>query len=107
MELGLRLGEAPAGRPFWSAEKVVTTKRGRGLGLVLGMGLRVGGGEEEQDEDGRVEQVTADEEEGEERGSSEPPLQLNLLPLLPVPPQTSPQLRFPWATEISKGSEIK
>ncbi|KAJ8471871.1 hypothetical protein OPV22_026214 [Ensete ventricosum] len=104
MELGLRLGEAPAGRPFWSAEKAVTTKRGRGLGLVLGMGLRVGGGEEEQDEDGRVEQVTADEEEGkdegEERGSSESPLQLNLLPLLSVPPQTSPQLRFPWATEI-------
>ncbi|KAG6472032.1 hypothetical protein ZIOFF_069487 [Zingiber officinale] len=112
MELGLRLGEAPAGRPFWAAEPA---KRGRGsLGLVLGMGLGVGrcsdeevqeneDAMEEKEMEGEVE-VEDEEEEEEESRFAEPALQLNLLPLLPLSGQpSSSQLRFPWASETGKG----
>ncbi|CAL9772420.1 unnamed protein product [Musa acuminata subsp. burmannicoides] len=87
MELGLRLGEAPE-------------KGGRGLGLMLGMRLVVGRGGKDEDEERRVEEEEAEETE-EGRGLAEAPLQLSLLPLLPVPPQqpSSPQLRLPWTTE--------
>ncbi|WOL13691.1 homeobox-leucine zipper protein HOX11-like [Canna indica] len=82
MELGLRLGEAPA-------------KRAMRSGLLLGMGLGVGRGEDE-DEERRAEEEEEemDEEDRRGRGLAEPPLQLDLLPLLPSPLQ----LRFPWAT---------
>ncbi|XP_042440745.1 homeobox-leucine zipper protein HOX11-like [Zingiber officinale] len=109
MELGLRLGEAPAGRPFWAAEPA---KRGRGsLGLVLGMGLGVGrcsveevqeneDAMEEKEMEGEVEVEEEEEEEEEESRFAEPALQLNLLPLLPLSGQpSSSQLRFPWASE--------
>ncbi|KAG6531837.1 hypothetical protein ZIOFF_005664 [Zingiber officinale] len=46
-----------------------------------------------------------EEEEEEERGSAAVPLQLKLLPLLPHSAQPSfSQLRFPWASEVGKGS---
>ncbi|XP_074566744.1 LOW QUALITY PROTEIN: homeobox-leucine zipper protein HOX11-like [Curcuma longa] len=108
MELGLRLGEAPPGRPFWAAE---TGKRGS-LGIVFGMRLGVGrsadegevGEKEDAVEEKEMEGEEEEEEEEEERGSAEPPPppppQLNLLPLLPLSAQPSfSQLRFPWATE--------
>ncbi|WOL20169.1 homeobox-leucine zipper protein HOX11-like [Canna indica] len=111
MELGLRLGEAPAGRAFWSPEKAAPAKGERRLGLVLGMGLGVGRGAEEEegvDEREEEEEVATEEKEIEARGSAEPQLQLNLLPLLPVPSQPSPlQIRFPWASETSKNPNIQ
>lgn len=108
MELGLSLGEAPA-KAFFAAKKAGVKPRG-GLVLGFGMGLGVGLGgreEEEEEERGRVEEETREEEEGEggeERGSAEPPVQLNLLPLAPVPRRSTPQLGFPWAPETSKNS---
>lgn len=104
MELGLRLGEAPAGRSFWAAG---TAKRGS-LGIVFGMRLGVADGELGEKEDAMEEkemegEVEEEEEEEEERGSAEPPLQLNLLPLLPLSAQPSfSQPRFPWASEGGK-----
>ncbi|RWV80279.1 hypothetical protein GW17_00058479 [Ensete ventricosum] len=93
MELGLRLGDAPE-------------KRGGGLGLMLGMRLVVGRGGRDEDKERRVEEE--EEEETEEgRGLAEAPLQLSLLPLLPVPLQqpSSRQLRLPWTTETSKNPD--
>ncbi|RWW57894.1 hypothetical protein BHE74_00035282 [Ensete ventricosum] len=95
MELGLRLGDAPE-------------KRGGGLGLMLGMRLVVGRGGRDEDKERRVEEE--EEEETEEgRGLAEAPLQLSLLPLLPVPLQqpSSRQLRLPWTTETSKNPDEK
>ncbi|RRT72342.1 hypothetical protein B296_00005429 [Ensete ventricosum] len=93
MELGLRLGDA-------------SEKRGGGLGLMLGMRLVVGRGGRDEDKERRVEEE--EEEETEEgRGLAEAPLQLSLLPLLPVPLQqpSSRQLRLPWTTETSKNPD--
>ncbi|CAL9133447.1 unnamed protein product, partial [Musa textilis] len=97
MELGLGMGEAPARRPL-RAVKAAPLKDLSGLDLVLGIGRS----EEGEDEKGREEGVeTEEKEEGEERGSAEPPPQLNLEALLPAPPQRSspPLLWFRWATE--------
>lgn len=99
MELGLSLGEAPA-KAMVTAEKAGAKARG-GLGLELGVGL--GRREEKEEEERRVEEEEEErrvEEEkregGEERGSADPLVQLNLLPLAPVPRCSSPQLGFPW-----------
>lgn len=113
MELGLRLGEAPAARSFWATETAGTAKRGS-LGIVFGMRLGVGRGADEgelgekedamEEKDEMEGEVEEEEEEEEERGSAEPPLQLNLLPLLPLSAQPSfSQPRFPWASEAGKG----
>ncbi|XP_073109983.1 homeobox-leucine zipper protein HOX27 [Elaeis guineensis] len=104
MELGLSLGEAPA-KAFFAAQKAgVKATGGLVLGFGMGLGVGLGGREEEEEEErGRVEEEEAREEEereGEqERGSAEPPVQLNLLPLAPVPRRSTPQLGFPWAPE--------
>ncbi|XP_026661053.2 homeobox-leucine zipper protein HOX11-like [Phoenix dactylifera] len=94
MELGLSLGEAPA-KAFFASEKAGVKGRG-GLVLGFGMGLGVGlGGRREEEE----EEEEEEREGGEERCSAEPPVQLDLLPLAPVPRRSTPQLGFPWAPE--------
>lgn len=100
MELGLRMGEAPARRPLRAA-KAAPLKGLSRLDLVLGIGRS----EEGEEEKGREEEVeTEEKEEGEGKGSGEPPPQLNLEDLLPAPPQRSSPalLRRRWATETSK-----
>ncbi|CAL9157041.1 homeobox-leucine zipper protein HOX11-like [Musa acuminata AAA Group] len=97
MELGLRMGEAPARRPLRAA-KAAPLKGLSRLALVLGIGRS----EEGEEEKGREEEVeTEEKEEGEGKGSGEPPPQLNLEALLPAPPQRSSPalLRRRWATE--------
>ncbi|WOL06625.1 homeobox-leucine zipper protein HOX11-like [Canna indica] len=93
MELGLRLGTAPAGRPSWAAP---VTEGGRGSGLLLTMRLGVG---RHDDEVGEVREEEEDMEVREPPPPPSPPLQLNLLTLAPpeLPPPSRPQ--FPWATE--------
>ncbi|KAG1358821.1 putative Homeobox-leucine zipper protein HOX11 [Cocos nucifera] len=104
MELGLSLGETSA-KAMVTVEKAGVKARG---GLCLGLGVGLGGREEEEEEGRRVEEEeeeTRKEEEeeeregGEKRGSVEPLVQLNLLPLAPVPRRSSPQLGFPWVPE--------
>ncbi|CAL9777440.1 unnamed protein product [Musa acuminata subsp. burmannicoides] len=97
MELGLRMGEAPARRPLRAA-KAAPLKGLSRLDLVLGIGRS----EEGEEEKGREEEVeTEEKEEGEGKGSGEAPPQLNLEDLLPAPPQRSSPalLRRRWATE--------
>lgn len=94
MELGLRLGEAPAGRSLWAAETASVKKGRSSMDLVLGFGL----GAEVEDEEHADEETEMEVEEEEEE-----PLQHNLLSLLPVPPQpTSRCSRFSWALETGK-----
>ncbi|RZS27848.1 hypothetical protein BHM03_00061382 [Ensete ventricosum] len=88
MELGLRMGEAPARRPLRTVKAAARLKDLSGLDLMLGIGRS----EEGEDEKGREEEV-----ETEEKG-------LNLEALLPAPPKRSspPLLRCRSATETSK-----
>ncbi|XP_038987999.1 homeobox-leucine zipper protein HOX11-like [Phoenix dactylifera] len=90
MELGLSLGEAPS-KAMYTAEKAGVKASG-GLGLGFGMG------EEEEEEEER--------EGGEERGSADHPVQLNLLPLVPVPRRSSSQLGFPGVPETRGNLEV-
>ncbi|KAJ8491419.1 hypothetical protein OPV22_013140 [Ensete ventricosum] len=85
MELGLRMGEAPARRPLRAVKAAARLKDLSGLDLMLGIGRS----EEGEDEKGREEEV-----ETEEKG-------LNLEALLPAPPKRSspPLLRCRSATE--------
>ncbi|KAL6986984.1 Homeobox-leucine zipper protein [Sarracenia purpurea var. burkii] len=96
MELALSLGEKPKPLPFLDKTQNLTTT-GKHLGLFcmgLGAPLIINGGSKEE---GRREEKT---------GSSDPPVQLDLLPFSPVqrnqqpPPSQSPSqlTRFPWLT---------
>ncbi|RWW40758.1 hypothetical protein BHE74_00053805 [Ensete ventricosum] len=87
MELGLRMGEAPARRPLRAVKAAARLKDLSGLDLMLGIGRS----EEGEDEKGREEEV-----ETEEKG-------LNLEALLPAPPKRSspPLLRCRSATETT------
>ncbi|XXG51339.1 hypothetical protein AAC387_Pa02g5135 [Persea americana] len=76
MELGLRLGEAP--KPFSFMDTSTEMSKGFGPCLGLGVGLYT---------------------KGEERASVDTPVQLDLLPLVPVPRYPPPHLMFSLPTE--------
>ncbi|XP_073100643.1 homeobox-leucine zipper protein HOX27-like [Elaeis guineensis] len=106
MELGLSLGEAPAKAKVTAEKAGVKARGGLGLGLGVGVGRREEEGqegrrveEEEEEETRKEEEEEEGREGGEERGSVEPLVQLNLLPSAPVPRRSSPQLGFPWVPE--------
>eukprot|EP00268_Persea_americana_P064827 TRINITY_DN8579_c2_g1_i2.p1 TRINITY_DN8579_c2_g1~~TRINITY_DN8579_c2_g1_i2.p1 ORF type:complete len:348 (-),score=69.31 TRINITY_DN8579_c2_g1_i2:99-1142(-) len=104
MELGLSLGEAP--KPFAFMEK--STKTNKGLEFCMGLGVGVNTREEKEAADQRrcLQTFQAADprrcEDGEGRDktvSANPPVQLDLLPLAPVPRYTSSQLPFPWPVD--------
>ncbi|KAF5737352.1 Homeobox-leucine zipper protein [Tripterygium wilfordii] len=82
MELALSLGDPS--KPFKFIDKNPTMSTSRDLGFCIG--LRTGSPAQEVTQERRV--------------SSDPPLQLDLLPFSPVPRPTPPsQLRFPWLAD--------
>jgi homeobox-leucine zipper protein len=103
MELALSLGDSP--KPYAFLDK--TTKiSNKDLGFCMGLGSGSGGRSDEKtdsrDGEGRRREVIRDEGE-RRRVSSDPPLQLELLPFSPVPRSQPPtQLRFPWLTDNCK-----
>ncbi|CAI9765690.1 unnamed protein product [Fraxinus pennsylvanica] len=101
MELGLSLGDTPKGFTFLVKSQKIAGEEDIGFCMALGM--------KSEDEISEREKIN----DGERKGSSSDlPIQLDLLPLSPVPrSQTSSNnLRFPWltqnlATETGKGLE--
>ncbi|KAG0464587.1 hypothetical protein HPP92_018751 [Vanilla planifolia] len=96
MELALSLGEPPT-RRFDKDGRGAGGSQSMGLKLGICMGFGVGGGrrgeaEEEGREGGKLMEMD------DRRGSVDPPVQLNLLPPVPVPRQDATQLGFPWTT---------
>ncbi|XP_071909170.1 homeobox-leucine zipper protein HAT14 isoform X1 [Coffea arabica] len=94
MELALSLGDTP--KPFTfldKAQKVVN----RDLGFCMGLGKGAA------DRGGDHQSRNSRESDGERRGSSDPPVQLDLLPFSPVPRSqtSSSQLSFSWLTQHS------
>ena len=92
MELALSLGDTP--KPFTfldKAQKVVN----RDLGFCMGLGKGAA------DRGGDHQSRNSRESDGERRGSSDPPVQLDLLPFSPVPRSqtSSSQLSFSWLTQ--------
>lgn len=96
MELALSLGE-PAVKP---ADKIIggggrpSTKLKLGFCMELGVGEDRKGEEDENDKRGRNLEF-----EERDRRSVDSPIQLNLLPLVPLPRQ---EMGFSWSTENSK-----
>ncbi|BFG38282.1 hypothetical protein CerSpe_245560 [Prunus speciosa] len=102
MELALSLGDAS--KPFLFLDKA--PKMGsKDLGFCMGLGgafsARSDESRESTHEGGRDQ-----DERRRRRVSSDPPVQLNLLPSAPVPrSHASSQLRFPWLTDNLAVSE--
>lgn len=95
MELALSLGDTP--KPFTcldKGQKMVNRDLGFCMGLGKGSSAADQGGDHHQSRNSR-------EGDGERRGSSDPPLQLDLLPFSPVPRSqtSSSQLSFSWLTQ--------
>lgn len=93
MELALSLGDTP--KPFSFLDKpqkmVSSSGGGRDLGFCMGMG---------KGSTATTAAADTDNQEEERRGSSDPPVQLDLLPFSPVPrSQNAPQLSFSWLTQ--------
>ncbi|XAR70044.1 hypothetical protein NMG60_11001862 [Bertholletia excelsa] len=85
MELALSLGDAP--KPFSVLDKAGQKLVNKDLGFCMGLGPLINGRSHEREEE-------------ERRGSSDPPVQLDLLPFSPVPrSQPLSQIRFPWLSE--------
>lgn len=99
MELALSLGETP--KPFSLLDKVSKMpNKDPSFCMALGSGFN---GKVSQEKIGNHT-----EDEDERRGSSDPPLQLELLPFTPVPrSQPKSQLRIPWLSEACKFQEFK
>lgn len=100
MELALSLGDAP--KPFTFLDKTPKVVSNKDLGFCMGLGSGSGGSSDDKtvsrEGDGRREVIR--DEGGERRVSSDPPVQLELLPFSPVPRSHPPtQLRFPWLTD--------
>ncbi|XP_059462676.1 homeobox-leucine zipper protein HOX11 [Corylus avellana] len=100
MELALSLGDAP--KPFTFLDKTPKAVSNKDLGFCMGLGSGSGGSSDDKtvsrEGDGRREVIR--DEGGERRVSSDPPVQLELLPFSPVPRSHPPtQLRFPWLTD--------
>ncbi|XP_050381070.1 homeobox-leucine zipper protein HAT14 [Argentina anserina] len=90
MELALSLGDAP--KQFLFLDKTPSVGSSKDLGFCMALGGREG--YDQEDESSRRRR----------RVSSDPPIQLNLLPSAPVM-KTSSQLRFPWLTDNLAVSE--
>ncbi|XP_077239977.1 homeobox-leucine zipper protein HAT14-like [Tasmannia lanceolata] len=90
MELGLSLGEAP--KPYSFVEKASKPNKELGFSIGLGFGLNIREGE------GRMRGEDR-EEEREQRVCVGPPVQLDLLPLVPVPRYPPSELGFRWPSE--------
>ncbi|XP_058108480.1 homeobox-leucine zipper protein HOX11-like [Magnolia sinica] len=99
MELGLSLGEAP--KPFSFMEKASkSSSRGLGFCMALGVGLNTSEENKEDKREGERRAATTEREgERDERVSAGPPIQLDLLPLAPVPRYPPPHLTFPWSAD--------
>lgn len=98
MELALSLGDSP--KPFTFLDK--TSKiSSKDLGFCMGLGGGFNGRSDEKTETRENEgRRGVSREEAERRLSSDPPVQLELLPFSPVPRNQPPaQLRFPWLTD--------
>ncbi|KAM5559066.1 homeobox-leucine zipper protein HOX11 [Rosa sericea] len=93
MELALSLGDAP--KQFLFLDKTPSMGSNKDLGFCMALGSRESReGYDQEDESSRRRR----------RVSSDPPIQLNLLPSAPVM-KTSSQLRFPWLTDNLAVSE--
>ncbi|KAK9283764.1 hypothetical protein L1049_012016 [Liquidambar formosana] len=88
MELGLSLGDAS--KPFGFMDKTREVAHNKGLGFC--MGLSIGSNGREEDKEKR-------EKESGKRVSVDPPVQLDLLPLAPVPRNPPSQQAFPWPSD--------
>lgn len=96
MELALSLGDAS--KPFLFLDKA--PKMGsKDLGFCMGLGGAFSARSDESRES--IHEGDHDQDERRRRRvSSDPPVQLNLLPSAPVPrSHASSQLRFPWLTD--------
>ncbi|XP_041028744.1 homeobox-leucine zipper protein HOX11-like [Juglans microcarpa x Juglans regia] len=99
MELALSLGDTP--KPFTFLDKTPKMSS-KDVGFCMGLGSAFSGRSDEKRETRQGEdrrEVIRDE--GERRLlSSDPPVQLDLLPFSPVPRSQPPtQLRFPWLAD--------
>lgn len=92
MELALSLGDTS--KPFKFLDK--TTKlSSKDLGFCMGLGTGFSAARSQEKVDS-----THKGEGDERRVSSDPPLQLDLLPFSPVPRrQPASQIRFPWLSD--------
>ncbi|MBA0871844.1 hypothetical protein Goshw_000371 [Gossypium schwendimanii] len=93
MELALSLGDPSKPFPFLDKTAKLSSKD---LGFCMGLGN--GFKSQGNGDDAFEGKISTDGDE--KRVSSDPPLQLDLLPFSPVPrPQSSSQLRLPWLTD--------
>ncbi|XVF55994.1 hypothetical protein PTKIN_Ptkin06aG0080500 [Pterospermum kingtungense] len=100
MELALSLGDSS--KPFSFLDK--TSKlSSKDLGFCMGLGNGFGSQEKGDAFEGESRgEATRDGDD--KRVSSDPPLQLDLLPFSSVPRTQPSQLRFPWLTDNQTGS---
>ncbi|KAB1222396.1 Homeobox-leucine zipper protein HAT14 [Morella rubra] len=98
MELALSLGDTP--KPFSFLDNTPKISH-KDLGFCMGLGSGFSGRSDDKKEACEAEdRRVVIRDEGERRVSSDPPLQLDLLPFSPVPRSQPPsQLRFPWLTD--------
>jgi homeobox-leucine zipper protein len=95
MELALSLGDTS--KPFKFLDKTPKLSS-KDLGFCMGLGSGFPATTRSQDKLGSHESNYQDDER---RVSSDPPLQLDLLPFSPVPRghQAPSRIRFPWLTD--------
>nr|DAD39448.1 TPA_asm: hypothetical protein HUJ06_013771 [Nelumbo nucifera] len=101
MELDLRLGDASSAFAFADKSHKVSAKC---LGFCMGLGVGIVNSREDKKlEAGERDSALrdADEIEEEKQDSTDPAVQLDLLPPGPIPhnPPSSSQLCFPWPTK--------
>ncbi|GLT88323.1 hypothetical protein SLE2022_063540 [Rubroshorea leprosula] len=92
MELALSLGDSS--KQFSFLDKTPKKSSGKGLGFCMAVGGGGGGRSSSP-----PERETGGDHGDERRGSSDPPVQLDLLPFSPVPRRQPSQLRFSWVTD--------
>ncbi|KAG2686918.1 hypothetical protein I3843_09G029500 [Carya illinoinensis] len=100
MELALSLGDAP--KPFAFLDKTTKLSNNGTLGFCMGVGSGFSGRSDEKRDTREIgdRREVIRSGEGDKKISSDPPVQLDLLPFSPVPRSQPPaQLRFPWLTD--------
>ncbi|PIN25179.1 Transcription factor HEX [Handroanthus impetiginosus] len=108
MELGLSLGDASKSFGFLKDNKIQQepTKKKSSLDFCMDLGLSSSGGgnqektqksDENGEENGEDDDDETSEGDGSDENQGEAPVQLNLLPLAPVPRQISSNL--PWSSD--------